>query len=297
MVFSSGAAGERIRVGKTSLNVVRAGDGPAVVLLHGFPDLGFGFRHQTEALIAQGYQVVVPDLRGYGNSDKPEAVEAYRWTHLLDDLIGLRETLELDRIAVVGHDWGGLLGLLWARAEPSHVCQLVLMNAPHPELYRKRLPWPDQLPRAWYALLCQLPLLPEALLRRRAVLRWIYRTTSNAPLSEAELDVYWRAFRQPGATRGPLNYYRAALRWPLRMPERLDLPVLVLWGDRDVALSSRVLRGIERYLPRVEVRRFPAANHFVQLDASAEVNTALIDFLRAHHEVGSSTAHGTPPAR
>ena len=155
---------ERVTAGGgVTLHVVRAGaEGPAVVLLHGFPEFWYSWRHQIDPLVDAGFSVVAPDLRGYNLSDRPREVGAYRLDHLVEDVAAVMRATGRARAHVVGHDWGGVIAWALAGAHPELVDKLVIMNAPHARSYvetvRRSL---RQMLRSWYVLFFQLPLLPE----------------------------------------------------------------------------------------------------------------------------------------
>jgi pimeloyl-ACP methyl ester carboxylesterase len=199
-----------IDVGGLRLHCVEAGTGPLVVLLHGFPEFWYAWRHQIPALADAGYRVVAPDLRGYNTSDKPSRVRDYRPRVLVQDVADLIVALGAGSAAVAGHDWGGGLAWLLAMQHPKRVERLVLLNAPHPVRFLKGLRSPRQLRRSWYILAFQLPWLPERLVAARdfQALRWIRPKTSTAtsprPPSQAPCA-------PPSTTTGPPS---APTRWP-----------------------------------------------------------------------------------
>ncbi|WP_255170473.1 alpha/beta fold hydrolase [Natrononativus amylolyticus] len=289
-------------VGGLRLHYVAAGptDGPLVVLLHGFPEHWYSWRRQLPALADAGYRVVAPDMRGYNRSEKPHGVDAYRLERLTGDLTGLIETLEGDGASarVVGHDWGGVVAWATATARPAVVDRLVVLNAPHPTKYVRELS-AEQAARAWYAMLFQLPRFPEALLRADGyrALEDIFREEPIRPgaFTEDEISRFVRAMARPGALTSALNYYRAFARHTVRenapgaIPivgrqfvdpvERIEAPTLVLWGERDGALTVEQTEGLERYASDVRVRRYPDAGHWIHADRPESVTAELRSFL------------------
>jgi epoxide hydrolase 4 len=181
-----------VDVGEVTLHVVEAGTGPLVVLLHGFPEFWYSWRHQIPALAAAGLRVVAPDLRGCNLSDKPRGQAAYRVRELAADVAGLIAACGEEQAAVVGHDWGGAVAWALAIRHPERVERLVIVNSPHPLRFLAAVRQPAQLARSWYMLLFQLPWLPEALLRaggfkalRRTLRRW-----GGGHLTGEDLDRY-----------------------------------------------------------------------------------------------------------
>ena len=231
-------------VGAVTLHVVEAGppDGPAVILLHGFPESWFGWRHQIGALAAAGFRVVVPDQRGYGASDKPRGTEAYRLPHLAGDVAGLADALGLGRFRLAGHDWGGVVAFAAAALHPDRVERLAVLNAPHPDTWGPyALTHPTQALRSFYVGVFQLPRLPEAMLsagRFRALRRSLTETSRPGTFTEAELDRYAAAWSEPGALTAMINWYRALRHRPSRALPRIEAETLVIWGTQDEAVNG-----------------------------------------------------------
>lgn len=198
------------------LHYVDAGSGPLVVLLHGFPEFWFSWRHQIPTLKAAGFRVVAPDLRGYNLSGKPRGVPAYAASLVARDIEQLIQVCGADRAVVVGHDWGGAIAWHFAMRYPQKLERLVIMNAPQPARFLRALRTWRQLRKSWYILFFQIPWLPEALIRagRFASLRRTLRTGPLRPgaLTAADIERYVEAAAQPGALTAAINYYRAALR-------------------------------------------------------------------------------------
>jgi pimeloyl-ACP methyl ester carboxylesterase len=265
------------------LHFVEMGEGPLVLLLHGFPECWYTWRHQLPALAAAGYRAVAVDLRGYNLSGRPPGVEAYRLTELVEDVhaLGARSA------AVVGHDWGGVIAWHLAARHPEVVERLVAVNAPHPRRFAEELRRPAQLRRSWYMGFFQLRWLPEAALRRDdyAALGRVWRRQPVRPGAYSETDVaaMKAAISQPGALTAALNYYRAAARHgrsALRpAPSLVRQRTLVIWGERDAALVPELADGLERWVPDVRVARLPDASHWVAFDAPARLTELLLEFL------------------
>jgi pimeloyl-ACP methyl ester carboxylesterase len=292
------------------LHCVVDGTGPLVLLLHGFPEYWYSWRHQIAAL-APRFRVVAPDLRGYNESDKPAGVAAYSITELVADVRGLIEAFGEREAVIVGHDWGGAVAWTFAMEHPEATRRLVVMNCPHPALFAEHLrSSPRQLARSWYMFFFQIPGLPELLLGlggARVVGRAIQRSTVRQDaLTEEDLRMFRDAASRPGALRSAINYYRAAFRsgdsaasWPdwLRRfvhgdrplegvrtrPEdwpKVTAPTLLIWGENDVALDKELSLGLERVVSGpVEVKYIPLCGHWVQQEQPTLVNGYLLDFL------------------
>ncbi len=276
-----------IETSRVRLHVAEAGpaDGPLVVLLHGFPECWYGWRHQIGALAAAGYRVLAPDQRGYNLSDKPRGLDAYAVDRLAADVIGLIAARGRDTAAVVGHDWGA--GVAWwlALRHPSWLERLAILNVPHPAALLRHLRGdPAQWLRSWYFLFFQLPRLPEVLLRANGyegMARGLRRSAQAGTFSANDLARYRAAWSRPGALTAMIDWYRAAARRPPSLPDnpRVAVPTLVLWGARDTALSRAMAAESVAYCDRGRLALFEDATHWVQHDEAARVNALLLDFL------------------
>jgi epoxide hydrolase 4 len=287
MGSASGMTDRWIDVGGLRLHCVEAGTGPLVVLLHGFPEFWYAWRHQLPALADAGYRVVAPDLPGYNTSDKPPRVRDYRPRVLAHDVADLIVALGAGSAAVAGHDWGGGLAWLLAMQHPERIERLIVLNAPHPIRFLKSLRSPRQLRRSWYILAFQLPWLPERLIAARdfRALRRALRQQPTRPgaFTAHDIDRYVAAAAQPGALRATINYYRAAFRAnPLAQAyslRRVDTPTLIIWGDQDRYLGPELAEPDRAWVPEVRVERIAEASHWVQADAPERVNQLMVDFL------------------
>jgi pimeloyl-ACP methyl ester carboxylesterase len=269
------------------LHYVEGGLGQLVVLLHGFPEFWYCWRRQLPALVGAGYRVLAPDLRGYNLSEKPAGVASYRIDLLCQDVVGLIRHAGAERAVVVGHDWGG--GIAWETAlrHPAIVEKLVILNAPHPEAFLRELRTFEQLRRSWYMFLFQLPWLPEWKISRHyfAAFDQLFRANPVRPdaYTDADIRLTKAAFARPGALTAAINYYRAAFRSLFRGREtrnpRTEIPTLLIWGERDRYLGSRLTEGLDRWVPNLRIERLPDASHWVQNDAPERVNELLLEFL------------------
>ena len=269
-----------------TLHAAAAGppDGPLVVLLHGFPEFWYGWRHQISALAAAGMRILAPDQRGYNLSDKPAGIAAYTLDRLAEDVLGLADSLGCPRFAVVGHDWGGVVAWHLAGRHPERVSRAAVLNAPHPATLRRYAQGhPSQALKSWYVGFFQMPSLPELALRAGDfwVLRRVLRRSSRGGAFTAEdFRAYREAWAQPGALRAGLNWYRA-LRQDARQapPARIQVPVRVIWGDCDAFLERGLAEAGIALCEDGEVCHLPDATHWVQHERPDEVNRLLIDFL------------------
>ena len=275
-------------VNGVQLHVVEAGppDGDPVLLLHGFPEFWYGWRHQIPALVQAGRRVIVPDQRGYNRSDKPAGIAAYDLRLLVGDALALINRTRHERVDVVGHDWGAVVAWALAAWHPERVRHLGILNVPHPRVMQMTLRTdPRQLLRSWYVLFFQIPALPERLLAANdgmlltTLMRW---SSHSDTFSERDLAAYRQAWRRPDAIRGMLGWYRAALRHQAlhHIPDAPITPrTLIIWGAQDVALRLPIAPGSAARCRDGELVVIDEATHWVQHDAAECVNTLLSEFL------------------
>jgi pimeloyl-ACP methyl ester carboxylesterase len=269
------------------LHYREAGNGPLVILLHGFPEFWYSWRHLMPALAEAGYHAIAPDMRGYNLSGKPQGVEAYAIDTLAEDIAALIRHAGERRAHIIGHDWGGAVAWHLAMRHREMVDRLVILNAPHPRAFVRRLRTPGQLWRSRYMLYFQLPRLPEALIRRNdfAAIRRILREepTRAGAFSDLDIDRYVAALARPWALTSALNYYRAAARvrptHPPGYSSRIEAPTLLIWGDRDKHLAPELTRNLERWVPTLTVEHLPDASHWVLADAPDDVERLVVNFL------------------
>ncbi len=300
------------------LHYAESGSGESlVILLHGFPEFWYSWRHQLGRL-GKDHHVVAPDMRGYNLSDKPSQVDDYRIEVLVEDIIGLIRYFGANTAAIVGHDWGA--GVAWAVAQkhPERVSKLAILQVPPAAAWRANMTL-RQLLRSWYMLFFQLPLVPEWAIRRKnfAALERMFKKSvgRKGSFNDSDIELYKEALRQPGALTGAIAYYRAnAGRLKPRAARdatgdetnnatgsaglsaetqtgsvqqgrdrRIRVPTLFIYGEQDLAIIPATVRGVGKYInaPYREIR-IADSGHWVQNEAAAEVNAALLEFLNAH---------------
>ena len=263
------------------------GERGLALLLHGFPELAFSWRHQIRPLAEAGYEVWAPNLRGYGESSKPPKVSDYAIDRLLADIAALIDTSGRDDVTLVGHDWGAVQAWMFAIRQVRPLQRLVIMNVPHPACMRRELRGVRQLLKSWYIFFFQIPWLPEKLLcARRAKAVGDAFTKSAVDSSRfpaAVTDVYREAALRPGAMRSMINYYRAALRGGRRSASEqlpvIETPTLLIWGLEDVALSKETTDGTDEHVVDLTMRFLPDVSHWVQQEAPETVNAMLLAWL------------------
>ena len=275
-------------IGDIRLHYIDEGEGPLVVMLHGFPEFWYSWRNQIPALVKAGYRVIAPDLRGYGESSRPEDVEAYQLTLVVQDIAGLI-VQNGGSCTLVGHDWGGIASWLVPMLHPALVERLVVMNAPHFVPMKREIDRSfGQKMRLLYQLFFNLPALPEIFLR----LFGRMLMPRLAAFTPEEVRTYAETWKKPGARTAMLNYYRALgkhraeIRGLLR---RIEVPTMLIWGDRDPVFHKEMTEDFGEWVPNLRVEHIPEAGHFVQTDAPEKVNALLIDFLKTE-DSGQRTA-------
>jgi epoxide hydrolase 4 len=267
------------------MHYVTQGEGPLVVLLHGFPEFWYSWRYQIPVLAEYGYRVVAPDLRGYNESDKPR--KGYDMGTLLLDIVGLIQGLGYEKAIIVGHDWGGALAWSFAIRYPAMMERLIVLNMAHPGAMMREFRTLKQLSKSWYIFAFQLPWLPEYLLLRNhasAIGRLIREAAlQKEAFPDEEITKYQRAMSQPGAMTAAINYYRQVFR---RLPTsytggsyEVNVPTLLIWGEHDIALGIELTTGLERWVKRLEIRLIPDSGHWVQQEQPLKVNQYILDFL------------------
>ena len=275
------------QIGGVNLHYAKAGDGQRLVLLlHGFPECWYSWRHQLAAL-SDYYTVVAPDLRGYNLSDKPGHVGDYKVSKLVDDVIGLIHHFGREQAALIGHDWGAVVA--WALAEkyPNYVGKLGALQVPPTSVWRKNLTFRQML-ASWYMLFFQLPWLPEMLLNldHHALLKRSLRTTTaeSGVFTKEDLAVYDEAWSQPGALTAMINYYRANVlprfAKAAAEPKKIAVPTLFIYGEKDFAILRETVKNIRDAVDgELEEFFIPTSGHWVQQEAADTVTEIIREFL------------------
>ncbi len=282
---------EYAHVNNIRMHYVTAGDGPLMVMLHGFPEFWYSWRHQIPAM-AERFRVVAPDMRGYNQTEKPVGVGNYRLSVLMQDIRGLIDSLGESSAVVVAHDWGGGVAWPFAAHYPRMVDRLIILNCPPPAvLMRHLMTNRAQLRRSYYMFLFQLPRLPEAVMRARdyGLIARVFRgwAIDKGAFSDHDIAMFKEAAAKPGALTGGINYYRAAFRQFLRAPRRegsegakVRCPTLVIWGEEDEALGKELTYDFSAEVDGpLEIRYIPRCSHWVQQEQPELVNTYMREFL------------------
>jgi pimeloyl-ACP methyl ester carboxylesterase len=277
----------RIDVNGVTLDVEETGDpnGDAVLLVHGWPDTHKLWRHQVAALTEAGYRTIAPDLRGFGGSDKPEAIADYAMSLLVGDLVGILDAFDLGSVHLVGHDWGGALGAVMAAIMPDRVRSLTCLSVGHPAALRSA-GW-AQREKSWYMLLFQFPGVAEQWLSQDDFRN--FREWSGHPEPNAVIE----RLRDPAALTATLGVYRANLApeavflgAPIELPP-IQAPTLGVWSSGDIALTEAAMTGTAKHVAAPwHYERIEGAGHWMQLDQPDRINRLLLDFLSEVTDTG-----------
>jgi pimeloyl-ACP methyl ester carboxylesterase len=253
------------------------------MLLHGFPEFWWAWRHMIGPLAERGFHVIAPDMRGYNDSDVPSGIAEYHTSQLAADVIALANALEIERFSLAGHDWGGLVAWAVAARSPGRLERLIIMDAPHADVWtRYALRHPAQALRSSYVGWFQLPLLPEMMMRAFdfALLRsTLVRTAAPDAFQPWNLDIYAAAWAKPGRLTAMVDYYRA-----LRLPGsvqlgRIEVPTLIVWGAKDRFLDNALAAESACRCSSARAVLLENATHWLHLEQPEEVVDVWTDFL------------------
>ncbi len=275
---------EYINTNGIKLHYVTQGEGPLMLMLHGFPEFWYSWRHQIPEF-AKDFKVVALDLRGYNDSDKPAEQSAYVMAEFIKDVEGVVRGLGYDKCVLVGHDWGGAIAWNFAYAHPEMVERLIILNLPHPAKFAEGLRTPQQLLRSSYIFFFQLPWLPEMMLKSADYqpIETAFKSMAvdKSTFTQENLQAYKDAVAKPGAMTAMLNYYRNAFEQGiLRQDWRvLEVPTLMIWGENDTALGKELTYGTEAYVRNFQINYIPNCSHWVQQEQPQLVNHYMREFL------------------
>lgn len=278
-----------IELDDVRLHIVSAGpeDGDLVILLHGFPEYWYSWRHQLPFLASLGFRVVAPDLRGFNKSSKPKGMQSYRSETVANDISQLIRKLGKPSAHIVGHDWGAAIAWMFAMRHQDQLDSLSILNLPHPlQMIEGFKDW-NQIKKSWYIAFFQLPFLPERFLKydNHWVLRWLMKndTVRDNVFTQDDIEKFIEAFEGQNAWRSTIAYYRA-LRyenlWNIehRM-EVISKPTMILWGTQDRFLDHRFAEPPSRWVTNFQLHLNHDASHWLQQDRPDWVNEHLKHFL------------------
>lgn len=281
--------GKKYRVNGIEMNVVIEGQGPDLLLVHGFPDSIAVWRHQIPALVAAGYRVIAPDQRGFGLTEAPRETKAYAIENYVADLAALLDALGLKKVLLVGHDWGAAVCWQFCMRHPERVDRYVAVSVGHPTAYAKG-PLKQKI-KAYYIIFFQIKGISEWMVTRANW--WLWRKMIRY---DPEFERWEAELSRPGRLTAAINIYRANLK--LRLPPnwpKVRVPVMGVWGDGDVALAEEQMIASEKYVSaswRYE-RIGDRSGHWLMLSAPDKFNAVLLDYLKA--DVGAKPRANSPP--
>ena len=275
-----------IKTNGINLHYVSQGKGKLMLMLHGFPEFWYSWRHQI-AEFASDYRVVAVDMRGYNDSDKPENVSAYQMSELVADVKGTIDGLGYEDCILVAHDWGGAIAWNFAYTYPEMVEKLIVMNLPHPAKFFEGLKTWAQLQKSWYIFFFQIPWLPELIFQannyQAIASTFIDMAIDKSAFPPEVLTEFQNAAAKPGALTAMINYYRANFKFPSDSTVEdwsiLDIPTLMIWGEEDTALGKELTYGTGAYVEHLEIKYIRNCSHWVQQERSELVNQYMRSFL------------------
>jgi pimeloyl-ACP methyl ester carboxylesterase len=273
------------------LHFVEQGQGPLMILLHGFPEFWYSWRYQIPVL-AQRFHVVAPDLRGYNDSDKPEGVDQYQLPHLVEDVRGLLRFFQQEKAVLVGHDWGAIVAWAFATTHPEATTRLISCNGAHPGMFQRLQGlshadcWPI-LQRLFYIFFFHAPEVPERYFSRDSYAFFdVYSQINPNRFTPEAIAEYKRAIGKPGALRGGLNYYRAILRPEVLVGEvpllagKVTRPTMLIWGENEHVGTLDAAKATREFVDApFTLRLIPDCGHWVQQEAPELVNQYILEFL------------------
>jgi pimeloyl-ACP methyl ester carboxylesterase len=249
-------------------------DGPPVLLMHGWPDSHRLWRHQVKALSEAGYRTIAPDLRGFGDSDRPEEVEAYKLAHSVADMVAVLDACDVSKAKVVAHDWGAVAAWGMTAFVPDRVERLAAISVGHPKAFSDA--GFDQRMRSLYMLLFNIPVVAE---------QWFTMFGPQLLSSHKDRDAVIADLQRPGALTASFGWYRANAHPRTIVNPPPELPpircdVMGVWGAGEVALTEKQMTGSQAYVEGSwRYERLDNAAHWIQLDAPDDLNRLLVDFL------------------
>jgi pimeloyl-ACP methyl ester carboxylesterase len=288
-----------VKVNGVRLHYVTSGKGPLILFLHGFPEFWYEWRNQLLEF-GKDHEAVAPDMRGYNLSDKPTELDQYKMAALVEDIRALADHLSHHKkFVLVAHDWGGAVAWSFAIAHPDYLSKLVIINAPHPGVFAKLLSSdPAQQKASQYMLMFRSEGAEKMLSANdyaALVGAVLGAGLKSGAFTEEDKQEYIKAWSQPGALTGGLNYYRANRVGPPAATKdapstgnfavdptalTVKVPTLVIWGEKDTALLTQNLDGLDQFVPQLSIKRIADGTHWVIHEKPDEVNSDIRDFIR-----------------
>jgi epoxide hydrolase 4 len=269
-----------VEINKIKLHVATVGGGKPLFLLHGFPDFWYGWKNLIP-MLKNTYKLIIPDLRGYNLSEKPEGVENYDMDILIEDIINLVDYFKFDEIYLAGHDWGGVIAWCFAEKHPDRVKKMMILNAPHPKIFQEQLSKNKAQQRASFYIFEFLKPHGEQFVIENDFkwLKWAVFSGMDKKKDFTEYDKqqYLKAWSKPGAIEGGVNYYRANLNFKT-WTGKINVPTIVIHGMDDVAVLPSVLDGLEEYVKNLKIVKVEKASHWVMHDVPELIAKNIKDY-------------------
>jgi len=271
-----------IQINGIKIHTVIVGEGEPIILLHGFPDFWFGWKKVMDRL-KKDFKLIAPDLKGFNLSDKPTDVKSYDLAILVDDIKNLASKLNLGKFNLAGHDWGGIIAWAFAEKYPELLHKLIILNAPHYKVFRKKIK-EDQTQRRASGYISQL-IQPESdqLLKKNdyQMLKFaVFQNTRNKEaFSKEDKEKYLEAWAQPNALKTSVNYYRANRRYN-EWSGIIKVPTLVIFGMKDTYIKPLVLEGLSEYVNNLKIVKDAQSSHWIMHDNPELVVSSIREFLK-----------------
>ncbi|UCC20989.1 MAG: alpha/beta hydrolase [Promethearchaeota archaeon] len=258
------------------LHTVIMGSGKPLILLHGFPEFWYCWA-KVIPLLKEDFKLIIPDMRGYNLSDKPKAVENYKIEILIEDIKGLSETLGLGKFFLAGHDWGGAVAWIFAEKYPELLDKLIILNAPHHQIFSQKIRSDKKQQEASsYIFEFYKPNGADFIIENN--FEQLKKFVFNKNFSENDREKYIEAWSQPGAIEGGVNYYRAN-RSLEDWKGIIEVPTLVLWGMKDIFLTSQLLEGLSEYVKDLRIECNDKSSHWITHDDPEFVANKIREFI------------------
>ncbi|MFX0041558.1 MAG: alpha/beta fold hydrolase [Candidatus Hodarchaeota archaeon] len=263
------------------LHTIIIGSGEPLILLHGFPEFWYCWKSVIPGL-KEMFQLIIPDLRGYNLSDKPKDIEKYKMEYLVGDIKGLIEELNLKQVFLAGHDWGGVVAWAFAEKHPELLKKLIILNAPHGKIFQKTLKTnKEQQEASSYIFEFLKPGAEKKLYEDnyRRLKKAVFEDMVNkSNFTEFDREKYIEAWSQPGALLGGVNYYRAITSFD-ELTGVIEVPTLVIWGMKDVALLPQQLEGLSDYVKNLKIVRSDNSSHWITNDDPDLIVSSIKEFV------------------
>ncbi|TFF95111.1 MAG: alpha/beta hydrolase [Promethearchaeota archaeon] len=270
-----------VKINNLTLHVMIIGEGKPLILLHGFPDFWYGWKSVIPEL-KDKFKLIIPDMRGYNLSDKPEGTQNYKINHLIDDIKGLIEFFDLKKPFIAGHDWGGIVAWVFAEKYPDIVQKLIILNSPHPKIFNRLLKTNKAQQKASSYIFQFHKSGGEQFLFKNDY-KWLKSALFGSlidkkALDDFDMEQYINAWSQPNALISGVNYYKANPNFD-DFSGVIKVPTLVIHGMNDLALLPVILEGLENFVENVTIIKVPNSSHWVLHEQPHLVSTKIINFL------------------